>query len=89
MYEHGNGVQQSYAEAVTLYLTAAEQGNAIAQFDVGVMYEHGRGVIQNYAEAERWFRKAADQGYANAQTALDHFSNADGNPGGPLEGYSR
>jgi TPR repeat protein len=51
------------------------------------MYERGKGVDQSYADAENLFRKAADQGYANAQTALDHLSNADGNPGS-LEGYS-
>ena len=35
---------------------AAEQGDADAQFNLGVMYGNGRGVPQDDAEADRWFR---------------------------------
>ena len=51
-------------------LQAAAQGNAAAQFDLGMMYENGEGVRQDYAEAVRWYRQAAEQGYARAQNNL-------------------
>ncbi len=48
----------------------AEQGNANAQFFLGVMYDKGRGVPQDDAEAVKWYRKAAEQGVAEAQYNL-------------------
>lgn len=48
----------------------AEQGNAYAQFNLGIMYRFGQVVPQNYAEATSWFRKAAEQGLADAQYVL-------------------
>jgi TPR repeat protein len=48
----------------------AEQGEADAQFRLGVMYERGRGVPQSHPEAARWYRLAAEQGYASAQSWL-------------------
>ena len=49
---------------------AAEQGEAIAQSNLGVMYATGRGVPQDDAEAVRWYRLAAEQGDARAQSNL-------------------
>jgi len=40
----------------------AEQGDAKAQFDLGLMYKYGLGVERDYGEAVRWFRLAAGQG---------------------------
>ncbi len=48
----------------------AEQGNAVAENDLGLLYFKGEGVSKDSAEAVRWLRKAADQGYANAQSNL-------------------
>ena len=55
---------------VTKLKRAAENGNAKAQYDLGVRYYNGGGVSQNYAEAIKWYRKAAEQGYAMAQNKL-------------------
>ena len=49
---------------------AANQGDAEAQYNLGVAYDTGEGVPQDYAEAVRWYRLAADQGYAPAQYNL-------------------
>src|SRR5271165_4298146 len=49
---------------------AADQGNALAQFQVGVAYAGGQGVPEDQAEALKWFHEAADQGNALAQYAL-------------------
>ena len=62
--------QENYAEAVKWYRKAAEQGDAVAQCNLGVMYTTGQGVSQNYTEAVKWCRKAADQGDAQAQCIL-------------------
>ena len=42
----------------------AEQGNAAAQYNLGVMYDNGEGVPQDYAEAAKSYRLAAEQGEA-------------------------
>ena len=52
------------------FLRAAEQGNADAQYNLGVMYHEGRSVPQDYTEAARWFLRAAEQGNAEAQYNL-------------------
>ena len=49
------------------YRKAADQGNADAQVNLGVMYSKGHDVTQNHAEALKWYRKAAEQGSAMAQ----------------------
>ena len=48
----------------------AEQGDASAQFNLGVRYATGEGVPQDNTEAVRWYRLAADQGHARAQVYL-------------------
>ncbi|WP_052446196.1 tetratricopeptide repeat protein [Aeromonas fluvialis] len=50
--------------------TQALQGNASAQFNLGVMYERGRVVEQDHTLAVSWYRKAAEQGAAIAQYKL-------------------
>ena len=46
---------------------AADQGNAQAQCNLGIMYHEGQGVAQDYSAAMKWFRMAAEQGDAQAQ----------------------
>jgi TPR repeat protein len=48
----------------------AEQGNALAQCELGCRYHFGEGVASNSFEAVKWFRKAADQNQADAQLNL-------------------
>jgi hypothetical protein len=59
-----------YATALSLWRPLAEQGDADAQFRLGVMYESGQGVLRNDAEAISWYRKAAEQDDAVAQFNL-------------------
>ena len=49
---------------------AAEQGDAKAQYDLGMCYLHGAGIAQDGKEAVRWLRKAANQGLPEAQYDL-------------------
>lgn len=44
------------------YRKAAEQGDATAQFNLGVIYDNGRGVPQDYQRAYAWFSVAAVNG---------------------------
>lgn len=57
-------------ESARWYRLAAKQGEAKAQYSLGVMYHDGKGVSQDYQEAIRWYRMAANQGYADAQYNL-------------------
>ncbi len=59
-----------YATALREWRPLAEQGDAKAQFNLGVMYYNGQGVPKEYAEAVKWYRKSAEQGDANAQYSL-------------------
>jgi uncharacterized protein len=59
-----------YATEMALLRPLADQGNAVAEIDLGLMYEHGQGVPQDFAQAVIWYQKAADQGNANGQTDL-------------------
>ena len=52
MYDTGVGVAQDAAEAVRWFRLAAEQGDALAQFDLVVMYATGGGVPQDDAAAQ-------------------------------------
>jgi TPR repeat protein len=58
------------AEARRWYRKAVDQGNALAQDELGLVYSRGEGVSGDDAEALRWYRKAADQNFAPAQREL-------------------
>lgn len=51
----------------------AEQGQASAQYMLGLAYEIGNGVEKDTAEAKHWFKKAADQGYEKAIEKLHNM----------------
>lgn len=59
-----------YEAARILLLPLAEQGDALALNNLGVMYEKGYGVAKDDAEAVKWYRKAAEQGNTKAQFSL-------------------
>ncbi len=60
----------AYATALREWRPLAKQGNAKAQYNLGLMYRKGHGVPQDDAEAVGWWRKAAEQGNAGAQNNL-------------------
>ena len=69
----------AYAEEVTKenvekIRTKADQGDAVAQYNLGFYYANGFGLPEDDAEAVKWFRKAAEQGNADAQHSLgNHY----------------
>jgi TPR repeat protein len=70
MYANGQGVPQDDTQAAAWYRKAADQGNATAQTNFGIMYAKGQGVPRDDAQAAAWYQKAADQGNAKAQVIL-------------------
>ena len=71
-FQKGYAAYQSgdYATALREFQPLAKQGNAIAQYNLGLMYHKGKGVPQNYKTAMKWYRLAAKQGNAGAQSNL-------------------
>ena len=59
-----------YATALKEWKPLAEQGNANAQYNLGIMYDIGNGVLQDFAEAAKWWLLSAEQGHAQAQRNL-------------------
>ncbi|HIE65463.1 MAG: tetratricopeptide repeat protein [Nitrospira sp.] len=53
-----------------LRLQAAENGDAEAQYRLGLMYLNGEGVSQDLRQAAKWYRKSAENGNPDAQFGL-------------------
>ena len=80
-YYKGEGCTKDGAEALYWFRMAAEHGNAVGQFNLGLMYAKGEGVPKDNAEAVKWYRMAAEQGYAMAQYRLGYaYYNGEGVP---------
>jgi len=71
MHQVGQGVPQNFKEALRWYTKAAEQGNADAQSNLGLLYANGEGGIkQDLTRALKLFRLAAAQGHEPAKAAM-------------------
>ena len=57
-------------ESLKTLQAKAEQGDAEAQYDLGILYRQGPRVVPDDAEAAKWFRLAAAQGLDQAQNSL-------------------
>jgi uncharacterized protein len=66
----------SYGRDLSTLRQKAEQGDAEAQFGMGIAYERdndGDGVPQDYKEGMKWYRRAAEQGHTLAQSTMGGF----------------
>ena len=63
-------IQKKFPNPTVQLLSEAEQGNADAQYKLGLSYYNGDGNEKDYAKAVKWYRKAAEQGHAEAQRGL-------------------
>ena len=52
------------------YIETAEQGDAEAQYNLGMRYQNGDGFVKDAVKAVEWFRRAAEQENPMAQNAL-------------------
>jgi TPR repeat protein len=55
-----------FATALREWMPLAEQGDASAQFNLGLMYAKGQGVLQDYVRAHMWWSIAASSGNKTA-----------------------
>ena len=62
--------REDYATALREWQPLAERGDALAQYNIGLLYRKGRGVPQDDVQARNWYAKAAAQGLAKAQFSL-------------------
>ena len=56
--------------AVKWYTLSAEQGNGVAQYNLGIMYSFGLGVVPDYKTALKWYNLSSEQGNKLAQYNL-------------------
>jgi TPR repeat protein len=57
-------------EATDWFHKAADQGHALAQFELGLRHDCGKGIERDYEAAHFWYLCAARQGHARAQFNL-------------------
>jgi TPR repeat protein len=62
-----------YRTALREWKPLAENGDAVAQHNIGHMYANGLGVQKNYHKAAGWYAKAAKGGLAKSQYTLGHM----------------
>jgi tetratricopeptide (TPR) repeat protein len=62
--------RRDFATALGFFQPLADQGNADARTNLGVMYEKGQGIARDYRKAVRLYRLAARQGRPDAQFNL-------------------
>jgi TPR repeat protein len=67
---NANDEKGDYAAELAILQPNADQGQAWAQNNLGILYSAGHGVAQDYAKAVDWYRKAAGQGDAGAEMNL-------------------
>ena len=64
------GVEQDYKKAFEYYSKAAEMGNPMSFYSLGILYYEGLGTEQDYGKCfENWMR-SAELGYAPAYEAV-------------------
>lgn len=70
-YYFGNlGYVKDKIKAVKYWTKAANNGNAEAQYNLGICYSQGDGVAMNKQTAFYWYQKAANNGHSSAQYNL-------------------
>ncbi len=64
---------KEYKKAFDIIKKYAENGNAEAQYTLGLCYANGDVVPEDFKKAYYWHKKAADQGHKNAQWEIEHW----------------
>ena len=63
-----------YRRAFDAWSLGSYEGNAEAQYNLGVLYLEGQGIKANVDQARAWFLKAANQNHVEAQYNLGHMA---------------
>ncbi|WP_232091641.1 tetratricopeptide repeat protein [Aeromonas caviae] len=69
----GDGARRDCCQAVTWFRKAAAQGDAGAQYNLGVMLATGQGIVRDDDRAVTWLKRAAAQGHYDAQRVLSYW----------------
>ncbi len=59
-----------FATAMHVWMSLAQGGDPVAEYNLGLLYRHGQGVAQSVAQARHWFTLAASHGLADAYAML-------------------
>ena len=73
-FRDGTGVEQDYSKAAFWFESAAEQGYARAQRNLGLLYRDGLGLTKDPIEAQKWFNLSAASGEELAKTNRDELA---------------
>jgi uncharacterized protein len=71
MYYNSLGVSQDYAEAMKWFRKAADQGDAVGQYYIGLMYYNGKTVPQDYVLAYMRLNLASTRASARGKEKRD------------------
>ncbi len=73
-YEHREGVEQSFTQALYYYKKSAEQLNPLGLYCLAECYANGSGVEKSQEQALYYYRLAADHGHLLSQFVIsDHL----------------
>ncbi|KAL0209000.1 hypothetical protein P9112_011587 [Eukaryota sp. TZLM1-RC] len=76
-YHRGLGVTilklQDYSQAVFYYQKAAEVGNEVGMYNLGLCYEHGHGVPNDLHQAIKCYEKDKHAGYPKAGEKIEVY----------------
>ena len=70
---NGYGFNPSLKKAIPHYQKAAQLGEPIAQYELGMAYFNGEGVEENHDKGWKWLLKSAQQGYVEAECQVGLF----------------
>jgi hypothetical protein len=67
---------RDFSQSIRGLRSAADKGDAVAEFLLGYAYQQGLGLSKDMTETARWYARAAGSGDAGSQTAVKDFSQA-------------
>ena len=70
MFLRGEGMDQSYEKALTWFRRGVANGDALCQYELGLMHLHGLGVRKDPMLAGDYFKESANQDFASAQVNM-------------------
>lgn len=70
MFLRGEGMEQSFDKALTWFRRGLTNGDALCEYELGLMYLEGLGVRKDPMTAADYFKEAANQDFASAQVRL-------------------
>ena len=79
MYHSGTGVRKDPREAVRWIRKAAEHGDPVSQYNLGMSCMKGDGVSKDVREGLGWMMKAAARGFPPAVSFISGISGGEDN----------